>query len=314
LYSSEEPDRLRGPQQHRAWCDEVGAWRAVMAADGYGAWEMLQMGLRLGDGPQTVVTTTPKPTALIRRLASDPSVHITRGTTYENLKNLAPAYRDIVSQFEGTRLGRQELHAEILDDIEGALWSRAMVDAARAASHPDLTRVVVAIDPAASSGASSDETGIIVAGLGVDGHGYVLADLTCRLSPDGWARRAVGAYYAHKADRIVAEVNNGGEMVAHTIRTVDHDVPYRAVHASRGKIIRAEPVAALYEQGKIHHVGALDALEDQMTSFTPDNIAGISPDRVDALVWALTDLMVTGKRVAQVAPPLMPHTSGWRVG
>ena len=218
---------------------------------------------------------------------------MTRGTSYENRDNLAPAFFEkIIKQYEGTRLGRQELMAEVLDDIPGALWQRAQIDALRVSTAPDMYRVVVAIDPAVSANEDSDETGIIVAGMGVDGHGYILADLTCRLSPDGWARRAVTGYHQWQADRIVAEVNNGGDMVRTTVATVDARVPYKAVHASRGKIVRAEPIAALYEQGRIHHVGTFDELEDQMCSFTPDNLAGTSPDRVDASVWALTELFV----------------------
>lgn len=287
VYTADEPDRLRGPQHHWAWCDELAAWRYP------DAWDMLMFGLRLGSDPRVVVTTTPKPIKLVRDLISSPTTAVTTGSTYENLANLAPAFRDaIISRYEGTRLGRQELLAELLDDVPGALWTRSIIESCRVRETPELVRIVVAIDPAVTSGEDADETGIIVAGLGVDGHGYVLADRSVHLaSPETWARRAVVAYREFTADRIVAEVNNGGEMVELTLRTVDRSVSYRAVHASRGKRVRAEPVAALYEQGRIHHVGAHPTLEDQMCQFVPEG-SDISPDRVDALVWAMTDLML----------------------
>ena len=286
-FSADQPNRLRGPQFHFAWCDEPASFRYPES------WTMLMLGLRLGDDPRCVATTTPKPVKLIRDLVKDPNTRVTRGTSYENRDNLAPAFFEkIIKQYEGTRLGRQELMAEVLDDVPGALWQRAQIDSLRVSIVPDMYRVVVAIDPAVSANEDSDETGIIVAGMGVDGHGYVLADLTCRLSPDGWARRAVTGYHQWQADRIVAEVNNGGDMVRTTVATVDARVPYKAVHASRGKVVRAEPIAALYEQGRIHHVGTFDELEDQQCSFTPDNLAGTSPDRVDALVWTFTELFV----------------------
>jgi predicted phage terminase large subunit-like protein len=289
-FSADEPDRLRGPQHDLAWCDELAAWRYPQA------WDMLMFGLRLGTDPRVVVTTTPRPTKLIKALIADPKVVVTRGSTAENRKNLAPAFLDqIVRRYEGTRLGRQELEAEILEDVPGALWSHAIIDATRVAIAPQLTRIVVAIDPAAGSGEHSDETGIVVAGKNTDGHGYVLADLSGRYTPTEWARAAIAAYRAHSADRIVAEINNGGEMVEATIRIVDPTVSFAAVHASRGKVARAEPVAALYEQGRVHHLGALPRLEDQMCGFAHDfdrAVAGYSPDRVDALVWALTELLV----------------------
>ncbi len=290
-YSADEPDRLRGPQHDLAWCDELAAWRYPQA------WDMLMFGLRLGVDPRAIVTTTPRPTRFIRELLADPKVAVTRGRTIENQKNLAPAFLDqIVRRYEGTRLGRQELDAEILEDVPGALWSHAIIDAARVAALPELTRIVVAIDPAVSSDEHADETGIVVAGKDANGHGYVLADVSGRYTPTEWARAAVAAYRAHDADRIVAEVNNGGELVEATLRVVDPDVPYAAVHAARGKVARAEPVAALYEQGRVHHLGAFPALEDQMCGFVHDfdrAAAGYSPDRVDALVWALSELLVT---------------------
>jgi predicted phage terminase large subunit-like protein len=290
-YSADEPDRLRGPQHDFAWCDELAAWRYPQA------WDMLMFGLRLGADPRAIVTTTPRPTKFIRELIADPKVVVTRGRTVENAKNLAPAFLEqIVRRYQGTRLGRQELDAEILDDVPGALWSHAIIDAARTTIAPELTRVVVAIDPAVSSEEHADETGIVVAGKDRDGHGYVLADLSGRYTPTEWARAAVAAYHSHAADRIVAEVNNGGEMVEATVRVVDPGVPCPAVHAARGKVARAEPIAALYEQGRVHHLGAFAALEDQMCAFVHDfdrTTAGYSPDRVDALVWALTELLAT---------------------
>jgi predicted phage terminase large subunit-like protein len=291
-YSADEPERLRGPQHDFAVCDELAAWRYPEAFD------QLMFGLRLGADPRAVVATTPKPTTIIRRLLADPTVAVTRGTTYDNRANLAPAFLEqIVRRYEGTRLGRQELLAELLDDVPGALWTRDSIERARLGRgmQPDLSRIVVAIDPAATSGEDADETGIIVAGRDHAGHGYVLGDLSGRFAPTEWARRAIAAYREHKADRIVAEVNNGGEMVEATLRMVAPDVPFRAVRASRGKVVRAEPVAALYEQGRVHHVGGFATLEDQMCAFTSDfdrAAAGYSPDRVDALVWAFAELIV----------------------
>ena len=306
-YSADEPERLRGPQHDAAWCDELGSWRFPEA------WDMLMFGLRLGIDPRVMVTTTPRPTRLIRSLVDDPKTAITRGTTYANRANLAGAFLDqIVKKYEGTRLGRQELNAELLDDVPGALWNRGLIEAARPPMGfvlPDLVRVVVAIDPAASSGEDADETGIIVAGKDKDSRGYVLADLSGHYTPTEWARIVVSAYRAHGADRVVAEINNGGEMVEATLRVVDDNVAYTGVHATRGKVVRAEPVAALYEQGRIRHMGAFTQLEDQMCEFTPDldrskpkrdptdpsslgKGGRTSPDRADALVWAFTELLV----------------------
>lgn len=295
-YSAEEPDELRGPQHDAAWCDEIAKWKYPDET-----WSNLMMGLRLGQDPRCVATTTPQPIALIRSLVKDPTVHVTRGTTYENWDNLAPTFRTFIGRYEGTRLGRQELDAELLDDIEGALWNYAMIDACRTDKAPvELKRVVVAIDPATTAGEDSDETGIIVAGTAMcdckggkekEEHGFVLDDLSLRASPDGWAQRAVRVYRSRMADRIIAEVNNGGDMVERTIRTVDDKVSYKAVHASRGKQTRAEPVAALYEQGKVHHVGPFPVLEDQLCNWVP-GVSPSSPDHLDALVWAITELMV----------------------
>jgi phage terminase large subunit-like protein len=253
-------------------------------------------GLRSGTNPHCVVTTTPKPIRLLRELIKQPDCIVTHGTFYENEQNLAPATaRRLRDRYEGSRLGRQELGGELLDDVPGALWQRQQIDLLRVTEAPELIRVVVAIDPAMTSGEDADETGIMVVGRGENGHGYVLRDLSGRFTPQTWAQRALGGYSEYEADRIVAEVNNGGEMVEHTLRTVDSRVPYRAVHATRGKRVRAEPIAALYEQGRMHHVGSFPELEDQMCTFTPDGYDG-SPDRLDAMVWAVTELDLAASR------------------
>lgn len=287
-YSADEPDRLRGPQHDAGWADEPASWRYPEA------WDMFQFGLRLGHDPRAVVTGTPKPVALIRDLLALPTTVVTRGSTYENRANLAPAFLDaIVRKYEGTRLGRQELNAELLDDHPDALWHRVtMLDAFRVPRAPDLERIVVAIDPSAT--ATGDEAGIVVAGRSADGQGYVLDDRSLQASPEGWARAAIAAYHTHHADRIVAESNQGGEMVRVTLQTVDRAVPITLVHASRGKYTRAEPVSSLYQQGKVHHVGTFAALEDEVCNWTPGDA---SPNRLDALVWALTDLLL-GQTVA----------------
>src|SRR5580704_619455 len=250
------------------------------------------LGLRLGPSPQAVVTTTPKQIKLIRELMAADGTVTTRGSTYDNRAHLAPAFfARIIKRYEGTRLGRQELNAELLDDVEGALWSGELIEAARVRKAPDMVRIVVAIDPATTSGEDADETGIVVAGKGVDGHAYVLRDLSCRLSSNGWGNRAINAYRELGADRIVAEVNNGGDLVEDVIRVIDRGVSYKKVHASRGKVVRAEPISSLYEQKRVHHVGVFGELETQMCSFVPEHLDG-SPDRVDALVWALSELML----------------------
>jgi phage terminase large subunit-like protein len=301
-YSAEEASQLRGPEHDAAWCDELAAWRDMEMP-----WHNLMMGLRLGRNPQVVVTTTPQPRPLLKRLIKASTTAITTGTTYENLDNLASAFaEEIIGQYEGTRLGRQELHAELLEDNPDALWKRAQLDALRYLELPQgisLVRVVVAVDPAATSGEGSDETGIIVAALGSDGHAYILDDKSVRATPHLWASEAVAAFDLYGADRIVAEANNGGEMVEHTLRTVEPNIPYRSVHASRGKIARAEPVASLYEQGLVHHIGFLKELEDQQCNFTGAP-GQKSPDRMDALVWALTDLLIGkhGRRPGTAVP------------
>ncbi len=287
LYSAERPDRLRGPNHDAAWADELAAWKHLEET-----WDNLELTLRAGSDPKRVVTTTPKPRQGLKRLIADPTTLVTRGSTQANADNLAKGYvTRLERRYAGTRLGRQELDAEMLEDAEGALWNLKRLDTLRVAVPPDLKRVVVAIDPAVSTGSRSAETGIVVAGLGEDGVGYVLKDLSGRHRPEEWAARAIAAFRAHRADRVVGEVNNGGDLVEATLRAVDPQIPFRAVSASRGKRIRAEPIAALYEQGRIRHVGALPKLEDQMVAWAPGEDSG-SPDRVDALVWALTELML----------------------
>ncbi|MEP9376189.1 terminase family protein [Aquabacter sp. CN5-332] len=293
LYNAVEPDQLRGPQHDGGWCDELAKWRYAQDT-----WDQLQFGLRLGDKPRQVVTTTPRPIPALRQIMGAKTTRITRGATHENRANLAPSFlQEIVGRFEGTRLGRQELNAEVLDDVPGALWTREVFDQQRRTVAPEMRRIVVSVDPSGTKGESDDgdEIGIVVAGLGVDGRGYMLADRTCKLSPDGWGRRAVEAYREFKADRIIAERNFGGAMVEHVIRSVDPLVPYTEVTASRGKAARAEPVAAVYEQGRVSHVGSFPEMEDQMCCMTPTGYLGDgSPDRLDAGVWAITDLMLTG--------------------
>ncbi len=285
LFSADEPDRLRGPQHHWAVCDELAAWSRPQAFD------MLLLGLRLGEDPRCAIATTPRPVRLIKQLLSDPTVALTRGSTYDNWEHLAPAFfSQIVNRYEGTWLGRQELLGELLDANTGALFRQALIDAKRVREAPALRRVVVAIDPAVTAGEESAETGIIVAGVSWDGDAYVLADLSMKASPDGWAQEAAAAYDLWEADRIVAEVNNGGDLVEHTIRTVDANLPYVAVRATRGKRVRAEPIAALYEQGKVHHTELFATLEAQMCGEHEGQ------DRVDALVWALTALMLGDER------------------
>lgn len=289
VFSGAEPERLRGPQSYADWCDELGAWAYPRAT-----WDMAQMGLRLGQHPRAVVTTTPRPNDVIRELLKLGSTHVTKGTTYDNRANLAPSFfASIVSRYEGTRLGRQELNAELLEDVPGTLWVREWIDRLRVTGVPKLVRIVVAIDPSAGSKDSSDEAGIVVVGKGDDKHGYVLGDYTLRGTPSQWASEAIAAYHRHNADRIIAEVNNGGEMVETVLRGVEggEAIPYTSVHASDSKRTRAEPVSALYEQNRIHHVGIFSALEDEQCNWIPSE--GKSPNRIDALVWAVTELGFT---------------------
>jgi predicted phage terminase large subunit-like protein len=290
LYSADEPERLRGPQHDAAVCDELAAWRYVEA------WDMLMLGLRLGKNPRCVVATTPKPTKLIRDLVSreGKDVVITRGRTQENEANLAPQFlKTIVARFQGTRLGRQELDGELLLDTPGALWSATMLEETRVSQAPALQRIVIGVDPSGSANDTAGECGVVCCGLGLDGEGYVLSDLSGRLTPPEWARRAIDTYRVHRADRIVAEVNFGGDMVVATIAAVDPSVPVKAITSSRGKVLRAEPISTFFEQGRAHLVGTFPELEDQLTSFTSDynRARDGSPDRLDAMVFALTELM-----------------------
>ena len=302
LFTSEEPERLRGPNLDKVWCDELGSWRLLDAT-----WEMLMLCMRFGE-PQAIVTTTPRPKAILRDLLArrDKDVAVTTGSTYDNVANLAGRFvQEVISQYKGTKLERQEIYGELLDEFEGALWSYKMLDECRVSEHPELARIGVGVDPAVSSEEGANLTGIVVAGLaGSNKHGYVLGDHSLRASPEGWAKKAVSLYNQPipgsnvKADFIVAEKNQGGDMVESTIRAVDPNANVKLVHASKGKIARAEPIAALYEQNRIHHVGTFAELEDEMCLFLPGESntqqlrsGGKSPDRADAAVWVLTELM-----------------------
>ena len=288
-FSADTPDRMRGPQYHRVWCDELAAWRYEEAFD------QLQFGLRLGERPQMVITTTPRPTKIVRslvdRVGSD--VVLTSGSTFENADNLAQsALATFKERYEGTRLGRQELYAEVLTDVEGALWTFGMIEAAKQGipeQLPEMERIVVGVDPAVTSNANSDETGIVVASRDEQNQYYVIDDASAVMSPDRWARQAIDCYYEHNADQIICEVNQGGDLVTKIIQDIAPNVPVKAVRASRGKMLRAEPIAALYEQSKVKHLSSFTKMEDQMTSYD-GRASSKSPDRLDALVWALTDL------------------------
>lgn len=304
---ADEPELFRGKNSAWAWADEVASWRKR------DAWDQLQLGLRVGPHPRCVVTTTPKPTPLIREILAEPRAVDTRGSTYDNAANLAPAFlAKVLAKYEGTTLGAQELHGELLGDTPGALWARAMLDTHRVREAPtDLMRIVVAVDPAATSGEDADDTGIVVVGRGRDGHGYVLSDVSCHESPAGWAKRAIEAYRLHRADRVVYEANQGGEMVEQTLRTVaaGTSLPTGAVWASRGKQARAEPISALYEQGRVHHVGMFADLESELTTWVPGSSTW-SPNRLDALVWACTELFE--REAIAVAPGGLGQRSYWR--
>jgi phage terminase large subunit-like protein len=284
-YAAQEPERLRGPQFHRAWCDEIAAWRYPEALD------QLMFGLRLGNNPKCVITTTPKPNKMIKSLVERDDVIVTTGSTFENEENLAQSALDMLKRrYEGTTLGRQELYAEIIEELEGALWSNKLIEEARL--HEDiekeLTQIIVAIDPAVTNNEDSDETGIVVVGKDSNNEYYVLEDASGKYSPDGWARKAINCFYDWDADRIVAEVNNGGDLVERLLRGMDVNIPYRSVRATRGKMVRAEPVAALYEQRRVHHIGYFPELESQLCSYTGETKP--SPDRLDALVWGISEI------------------------
>lgn len=292
VFSAEEPDGLRGPQFDAAWCDELAKWKHAERV-----WEMLQFALRLGENPVAVVTTTPRPIPLLKKLLQDEATVVSRSRTADNKAHLAkPFLADVTQRYGGSRLGRQELDGEMIDDDPDALFKREDIDRLRVPVAPVLKRVVVAVDPPASFNAKSNAYGIVVVGLGENSECYVLADASLeRASPKRWAEKVKAVYEAHGASRIVAEVNQGGAMVEQVLRQVAPDLPYRAVHASVGKRLRAEPVAALYEQGRVHHVGSFAALEDEMCAAIED---GKSPDRLDALVWAVTEL-IFAKRTSE---------------
>ena len=285
LFSADEPDRLRGPQFHWGVCDEVASWRKPEAA-----LAMLMLGLRLGTDPRCAIATTPRPIKAILDLLASRTTFVTRGTTYENRANLAPAFfEQIITRYEGTRLGRQEINAEILSDVQGAIWKRSLLDDLRVSAVPELTRIVVAVDPSTTSGEEADEAGIVAAGLGADGHGYVLEDASLRGTPNEWATAGVAVYNKWRANTLVAESNQGGEMVSLTFGTIKGAPHVKLIHASHGKVARAEPVHALYEQKRAHHVGFFPELEDEYCNWIPGSK---SPNRLDAAVYALTELMI----------------------
>jgi len=292
-FSAEDPESLRGFQFSAAWCDEIAKWRHAEAT-----FDMLQFGLRLGERPRQVITTTPRPIPLLKRLITDAATAVTRAGTRANAFNLSASFLDtVVARYAGTRLGRQELDGEIIDDRPDALWSRATIEKCRVEGAPPLTRIVVGVDPPASSNAQSAACGLVAAGRAQDGRIYVIADETnAGLSPSGWAAKAIALWRRLEADALVAEVNMGGDMVRAVLREVDASVPITTVRATRGKWMRAEPIATLYEQGRVKHVGTFPALEDEMCDFGLDGLSnGRSPDRLDALVWAVTSLTYAAK-------------------
>lgn len=292
-FSAEDPESLRGPQFHAAWCDELAKWRYARET-----WDMLQFGLRLGDWPRQLVTTTPRPTALLKELLAHPATAVTRALTRENAANLAPSFLEsVIAQYAGTRLGRQELDGELVEERRDALWTRDMLESLRIGAAPALSRIVVAVDPPASSGKRADNCGIVAAGQDAAGLVYVLDDQTLAAArPAQWARAAIALYHKLSADALVAEVNQGGEMVRAVLNEADASAPVTMVRATRGKYLRAAPVAQLYEQGRVRHVGAFPALEDEMCDFGLDGLSsGRSPDRLDALVWAVSALALAPK-------------------
>lgn len=291
LYGADHFEKLRGPQFDAVWIDELAKFHYADEA-----WNQLMLALRLGCDPRCIVTTTPRPIPLIEKLLIRDDVVVTKGTTFENKDNLAPAFLDqIVKQFEGTRLGAQELYAQLLTEQQGALWRRELISYQEppydGAGSPKFLRIVIAIDPATTHHAESDETGIVIAALSEDKCAYILDDLSGRLSPGDWGQRVCEAYWRLKADRVVAEVNKGGDLVERILRSLDPTIPYKAVRATRGKYTRAEPIAALYEQRRIFHIHPFNLLETQLCTYIP-GISTKSPDRLDALVWALTDLLL----------------------
>jgi phage terminase large subunit-like protein len=312
-FSAEDPEQLRGPQFDGAWCDELAKWHHAEAS-----FNMLQFGLRLGAQPRALITTTPRPIALIKRLLADPRTAVTRAPTRVNAAYLSPGFvAEVLARYGGTRLGRQEIDGELIEERADALWSRALIEGCRVAQAPPLARIVIGVDPPGSARPGSDGCGIVAAGLSENGVIYVLEDASVQgLSPAGWASKAVALYRRRQADAMVAEVNLGGDMVRAVLQQVDASVAVKSVHATRGKWLRAEPVAAMYAQGKVKHVGAaLAALEDEMAEFGLDGLSsGASPDRLDALVWAVTELSERaarpGPRIrSPFDPPLAPR---WR--
>jgi phage terminase large subunit-like protein len=287
-FSAEDPESLRGPQFAAAWCDELAKWKRAQDT-----FDMLQFGLRLGDHPRQVITTTPRPTALIKRLVKEPKTAVTHAATIANARHLAPAFFDaVVSRYHGTRRGRQELDGEIIEERADALWSRALIESCRVDAAPQLYRIVVAVDPPASSTKGADACGLVAAGMAENGTIYVIADETAAgLTPAGWSRRAIALWRRLQADALVVEVNQGGDMVKAVIGEADPHVPVVSVRAKKGKWLRAEPVAALFEQGRVKLAGAFPALEDEMCDFGLDGLSsGRSPDRLDAMVWAVSAL------------------------
>jgi len=295
VYSAEAPEKLRGPEHGFAWCDELAKWRARA---GDAAWDNLLMGLRQGADPRVVVTTTPRPVKLMRRVMATPGCRETMGRTRDNPHLPKSFVEAMLADYAGTRLGRQELDGEMIDDVAGALWTRNLIEARRVRAAPALVRVVVGVDPPAS--AEGDACGIVAVGLGEDGHGYVIEDASVAgATPEGWARAVAACAARHRADRVVAEKNQGGEMVASVLRAADAGLPLTLVHASRGKSARAEPVALLYEAGKAWHVGAWPELEDELCGLQAGGGyegPGRSPDRADALVWAMSALLLGRRR------------------
>lgn len=308
IYTADEPDLLRGPQHHAAWCDELATWRRLEA------WDNLEMGLRLGANPRTIITTTPRPKQIIRDIMKDAATHLTTGSMFDNSGNLPEKFiKRMENKYEGTRLGRQELYAEVLDDVIGAMWTHNSIEELRlpellddqhAPEGVEIVRQMVSIDPAVTSDDNSNETGIVAGFSGyIEGddrlHAFITHDISSVCAPNQWARKACNLYHALQADRIVAEVNNGGDLVETVIKNISGDAAYMAVRATKDKKRRAEPIAALYEQGRVHHLGVFPQLEDQMCLFNPHTYEG-SPDRLDAMVWLVTGLILDAPEVPMI--------------
>lgn len=312
LYNATEPDQLRGPQHDLGWCDEIAKWRYARET-----WDQLQFGLRLGNNPKQLATTTPRPIELVKAIVAgqEGKVAVTRGSTMDNRSNLAAPFLDkIQKRYAGTRLGRQELNGEVLGDMPGALWQQGAIDLYRVREMPKLERIVVSVDPAVTDTETSDEHGIIAAGVGEDQRGYVIEDASVKGSPVDWARRAISTFDKYDADAIVIEVNQGGDMVRHVLNSIRQGLPIIEVRATRGKHVRAEPISALYEQGRVSHVGSFSELENQMTMMTNAGYQGEgSPDRLDAAVWAFTELFpaMTAEQSEPMQVPRFRSAGGW---